>query len=157
MQHLYRDEVDVGRHLEDAVRRGVDDRLARGQVLRPEGLDDAGAGSRDVAEGPSPDRPLESGDDLRRETVRVGRERARQDHASKLPVTRDGILARRGLDHRPEGTPGVVDGWRAPEGDDVADAEAAQIGEIETADGARRIADAMSQAGRSPLPSPAPN
>jgi hypothetical protein len=94
---------DVGSHLEDAVRRGVDDRLARGAGLLAEPLEDLGARGGDVAEAPPPDQSLEPIDDLEREAVGERRERAIEDHTSKLPVARDGVLARGDLGHGAEG------------------------------------------------------
>src|SRR5437763_2603221 len=60
------DRVDVGGHLEDTVRGGVDNRLARGTGLLAERLEDLGAGGDDIAEARPADAALERFDDLGR-------------------------------------------------------------------------------------------
>ena len=84
--------------LEDGVGGGVDDPLARALVLLAEPLDDLGARGGDVADHAAPGGRGEGVEQLLREAVGVGRERALGDDAGQLPVADGRVLALRALE-----------------------------------------------------------
>ena len=93
VQLLERDDVGMGRDLEDRITARVDDREAGPEVLFAELLDDLRSRRGDVPEHPPADRPLEPLDDLRREPFGVQRERTVEPDAHHLPVPRGRVLA----------------------------------------------------------------
>jgi hypothetical protein len=93
VQLLERDDVGMGRDLEDRITARVDDREARPEVLLAELLDDLRPRRGDVPEHPPADRPLERLDDLRREPFGVQGERTVEPDPHHLPVPRGGVLA----------------------------------------------------------------
>ena len=112
VQLLGRDEVLVGRDLEDAVARRVEDRRAGAEVLLAQLLQDLGARGRLVAQDGAADPLLERLHDLGREAAGVDLERRRGHDAGHLPVPGGGVLARAPLRHLAEGAGGVA--LRAP-------------------------------------------
>ena len=94
-----RHDVFVRGDLEDAVGRRVDDRPARLHVLGSELVDDRRPRRDHVAERRPADSLFELGDQLRGEAVREDGKGPLEDEPHQLPVTGDGILARRHLGH----------------------------------------------------------
>ncbi len=88
-------DLHVGGDLEDAVRRGVDDRPSGGHVLGAQFVDDDRAGRRLVAQHAPSDALPERSEHLLGEPVWVGREGPGRHQAHVLPVADRGVLARR--------------------------------------------------------------
>jgi hypothetical protein len=127
--------------LEHAVRARVDDRLARGEVLRAEALDHLGARSRPVAQHAGECSALdEAREDLRRETLGKDRESVLERAPHHLPVARRRVLARRALGHASEGSAGVC---RARERGDAVDATEAERGQARDLGRAREQCDVV--------------
>ena len=120
-------DVLVAGDLEHGVGGRVDDGPAGGHVLVAELLDDARARGRPVAEDPPADRRLERLDDLRREPVRVGRERPLEHHPHHLPVAGGRVLAGAALDQAAVGRLPARRSERQP--DDLAQAERGEVGQ----------------------------
>ncbi len=139
---LHRDHLLVRRHLEDAVGRGVDDGLARAQVLLAQLLDDLGARSRLVAQRPPADGRFELFHQLGGKTVRVGGEGMLLVEPGHLPVPGGGVLAVRG-DGGPAVGPGGS-GRRLQVGQrlDVGQPQANQGGQLQRARG-RHVAQGV--------------
>jgi hypothetical protein len=112
-------------------------------VLLAELLDDLRPGGGLVAEHAASRAVHERVDDLVGEAVRIGRERRRRDDAHQLPVAGRRVLPLRALEQA------AGDGRRvrlrrtALERLDVAEAERLEIREVETADGARDVAESV--------------
>ena len=123
----------VRRDLEDAVRAGVDDRLARPDVLLAELGDHRGSRRGPVAEDPlelaAPDERV---DDLRREAVGEGGERALQRAPHHLPVTGRGVLAGGLLGTAPEHCFRIARFRELLHADDVAQPQLDQPGCLQT-------------------------
>ena len=90
-----RDHFLVRGDLEDAVGRGVDDGRAGAHVLDAEFLDDLGAGGGLVAQRTAADAAFEFAHHVRREAVRIERERLGEMNADHFPMAGGGVLAGR--------------------------------------------------------------
>ena len=136
-----RDHIFMGRNLENAVSRGVDDRLAGAQVLLAQLLKDHGAGGRVIPQGAAADLFLKFIHDLGRKPVRISRRRFRQVNAHHLPMTLDGILAgREGLHLAITALGGI--GWgHAFNRGHIADADRAHVGQADPAQHPGDVAD----------------
>ena len=135
VQLLERDDRLVGRDLEHAVGRRVDDPAPCALVLGAQALDDLGARRCDVADHPAPRRRGELLDDIGREAVRVGRERPLRDDAHHLPVSRRGVHPQRALVQAAPHRRRVGPGRAAEHRHHVSEAEGVQRRDIEAADG----------------------
>ena len=89
------------RDLEHAVGRRVHDGRAGPHMFSTEPIDDLGSGRNDIAENRAPDPLFEVGDEVRRKSLWVGRERALEHNAHQLPMARDGVLSWRLFSHAP--------------------------------------------------------
>ncbi len=129
-----RNPIDVGGELQHRVLRGVEDQRARPEVLGAELLN-----SRDPVVGTIADdlvahRLHEALDHLRGEPCGVGRLRALEHHPHELPVAAHRVLAGpQRVQAAVDG--GVLDGGHALQRQDGPEAELAQCGQLQTADG----------------------
>src|ERR1700723_498133 len=85
----------MGRDLENAVARRIDNGKTRAYVLFAELLDDLGARGRFVAKRLPADTPFKFLDQSGRKTVGIDRESLVEPEASHFPVAGGGVLARR--------------------------------------------------------------
>ena len=137
------DRLFVRRDLEHRVRRCVDDPLACLLVLLAELLDDLRPRRRLVAEHAVTGAMHEGVDHVFGETVRVGRERRRRQHAHQLPVTGRRVLALRPLDE-PPGDGGRTRLRRAPfERLDIAEPERLEARQIQPSHRSRDVAEGV--------------
>ena len=143
VQLLERDRLLVRGDLEDGVRRRVDDPLARLLVLLAELLDDLGARRRLVAEHAARRRVHERVDDVVREAVRVRRQGLRRDDAHHLPVAERRVLPFERSSSRPATAGAPCMGATPSSGRDVAEPERLHGRQVETADGARDVAEGV--------------
>ena len=96
---LKRHHILVCRNLEYAVRRGVDDQLARSDMLLTQFIKDRRAGGGLVAQRAAACRLFKALDKVLREPLRECREGALKLHARNLPMAGGRILAGRYLAH----------------------------------------------------------
>jgi hypothetical protein len=130
---LDRDDVLVRRDLEHRVRARVHDRLACGDVLVAELLDDDRPRRCEVAQPAVAGLARERVHDLDRKAIRIDGERVRQSHPHHLPVARGGVLAGRGLQVPAPRRRRTIGRGDAEDVCDVAQSEGAEIGHVETA------------------------
>ncbi len=126
VERLERHHVHVGGHLEDAVGARVDDRLAGGDVLGAQLVQDDRARNRPVAQMRSAGGGVEGLHDLVREALE-GAEGLLELHAHELPVTRGRVLGGGALAHAAVGALEVVAGRQAGDAGDVAESEGDQV------------------------------
>ena len=93
IEQLRRDQGFMRRDLKHAVRRGIDDQLARFQMLAAIIQDDLRAGIGPVAQHAAPRRFGKSVEHLRGEPLRIGWQRLIGNQSADLPVPDGGILA----------------------------------------------------------------
>jgi hypothetical protein len=97
VEALERHHADVRGELEHGIAARVEDGPAGPEVLRAEFLDDVRAAGRAVPQDLAADGALERFDDLRREAVRIRRERLVGHDPGELPVAGRGVLPGRAL------------------------------------------------------------
>ena len=128
---LQGDHFLAGRHLEHAVRGGVDDGLAGLHVLVAQALDDLGAAGYLVAQGAPADLSFELVHEGLGEAVGEGLEGGLLDEACHLPVAAGGVL---GVGHLFALAVSALHG-ALPLGQgaalDVADTQAAHVGDMQ--------------------------
>ena len=138
-----RDDFFVRGHLEDAVGGSVDDGRAGAHVLRAQLFDDFRAGGGLIAQRAAGDAALELVHDFARESMRVERERLVQVDARHFPMAGGGVLAGRGQGAAAERSGRLGGGRQSGQRFDVAEAQAAQVGQAQRAlarDVAERVA-----------------
>src|SRR4051794_14118512 len=86
----------VGRDLKDAIRGGVDNPATASAVLLSIPVQDRSARARQVAQHTPPGGPLKFLNQLRRESLRIGRKWALEDDSADLPVARGAVFPRTG-------------------------------------------------------------
>jgi hypothetical protein len=91
----------VRRNLKYAVRGGIDDGFACGDVLRAVVADNIGARIGPVAQASYAGRALQRVKHTGREAVRIERKAVRRNYAAQLPVTDDSIFTRGRLGRAP--------------------------------------------------------
>ena len=94
----------MGRHLKNAVRRGVYDGLPRAHMLVPQLLDDGRAGGHAIPQGAPADLGFKGLHDPRREPLWIGLEGLLHNHPRHFPMAAGGILGM-GFFHGPSVRP----------------------------------------------------
>ena len=93
VEFLQRNQLLMGCHLKNGVHGGVDDPLARVQLLLPVVTDHVGSGVGPVAQAATAGGRLKGIQHLLRKSFRIGGHGFRRHNTGNLPVTDGGVLA----------------------------------------------------------------
>ncbi len=140
VQFIKRNDLFVGRDLEDAVGRRVDDGLAGRHLFSAQFIEDDGPRGRDITQPAAACFRLILGHDLVGEAVGIDREGAVHVDAHQLPMAGRGVLAGGDLGHLAVGGSGVRLGLDSVQNGDVGQSQGLQIGQMQPADGLRNVA-----------------
>ena len=126
--------------LKDRIGRRVHDPLPGRDVLVAVALQHVGSARHDIADDAPSGRARELADHFLRKSVRIGGKRNIDVNAGNLPMASGAILPRRRGTHAAPRTRGVAATSHALERFDVAEAQAFQPRQIQTAAGAGDVA-----------------
>ena len=126
---LQRDDLLMGRNLEDGVSGGVDNQVPGLHMLVAEFVDDGGAGPGGVGQDAAARGLPEGLQHLLGEAVGIGRHGIRGDDAGNLPVADGGVLAHGGLGQLAVGAAGFFNRSQEFQTRDIAETGCPHVGD----------------------------